>query len=611
MEDLPVLAAQAGIWFAEQAAPDSSYLWEGYADMGAPVFRVHSPSGISGLYAGLLGHIDSTHPVYGIDADDPRTHTGPGSIEEPAESYVEELLARSPDGPYHLLGWSFGGLVSHAMAIRLRARGAEVLTAAGHRDDEYPPERLTHPEVSALLRCEGSLLATFTEDDVDRLVAMSRRHARLMSGHRPEPYPGDAVHLATTGPTAVPDWADWCPLIGGHLTEHLLDIAHHRAVLGNTAKTAELHDITPDRPHGTCLPLYHCNALVLSLLGTHTTGSPLVLHTTFDPAGHLADLDRGGARTAAIVPAPPWPDALDYLVTAAAPLPRALAACFHRLYGDRLRQGYGLTGAVNSSLTTPRLTGADFRAAYLDAHPPVGVPLPGTEVRIEAGEVWLRTPDLVDGYWDDPAATAAAVTEDGWLRTGDLGEWRDGLLVLRGRRTERIDRGGEKHHPVDLERDWALPGVYAAVAVPEPALGHDVGLVATDQSIDAVRAVVERAAVRPSVLAFGGYRATATGKPMRTAMGRALVTRRISPSRYERLLGHAAACAEEIDTGPLAALVPRCPPVRADDDPVCAAFDRWAWQAARSGPRGAAVLRAGRHDLGGLLWTDRTTTPAK
>ncbi|PWW63407.1 class I adenylate-forming enzyme family protein [Actinokineospora spheciospongiae] len=464
------------------------------------------------------------------------------------------------------------------------------------------------------------------------------------------------------------------------------------AVLGNTAKTAELHGITPDRPHGTCLPLYHCNALVLSLLGTHTTGSPLVLHTAFDPAGYLADLDRGGARTASIVPAlladlveaaPPWPDALDYLVTAAAPLPRALAARFHRLYGDRLRQGYGLTEAVNFSLTTPRLTGADFRAAYLDAHPPVGVPLPGTEVRIEAGEVWLRTPDLMDGYWDNPAATAAAVTEDGWLRTGDLGEWRDGLLVLRGRRTERIDRGGEKHHPVDLERDWALPGVYAAVAVPEPTLGHDVGLVATDQSVDTVRAVVEGAAVRPSVVAFGGYRATATGKPMRTAMGRALVTRRISPSRYERLLGHAAACAEGI-TGPLAALVPRCPPARADDDdPVFAAFDllraprpdaaeretwrrrvldawpftayrelagapvepgrettvggrrvlahtgsaldllwafltgesaavdRWAWLAARTGPRGAAVLRAGRHDLGGLLWTDRTTTPAR
>ncbi|EWC59380.1 Siderophore biosynthesis non-ribosomal peptide synthetase module [Actinokineospora spheciospongiae] len=226
---------------------------------GAPVFCVHSLSGISWLYAGLLGHIDSTHPVYGIDADDSRTHTGPDSIEELAESYVEELLARFPDGPYHLLGWSFGGLVSHAMAIRLRARGAEVgvsflidpparsgadlsdsvdeqrvyrvlLTAVGHRDDEYPPERLTHPEVSALLRREGSLLATFTEDDVDRLVAMSRRHARLMSGHRPAPYPGDAVYLATTGPSAVPGWVDWRPLIGGHLTEHLLDTAHHRAM---------------------------------------------------------------------------------------------------------------------------------------------------------------------------------------------------------------------------------------------------------------------------------------------------------------------------------------------------------------------------------------------
>ncbi|WHX23975.1 AMP-binding protein [Streptomyces malaysiensis subsp. malaysiensis] len=51
------------------------------------------------------------------------------------------------------------------------------------------------------------------------------------------------------------------------------------------------------------------------------------------------------------------------------------------------------------------------------------------------------------GYWQDPRATAATVTDDGWLRTGDLGELRDGLLVLRGRAGERINRAGRSTTP--------------------------------------------------------------------------------------------------------------------------------------------------------------------
>lgn len=331
-----------------------------------------------------------------------------------------------------------------------------------------------------------------------------------------------------------------------------------RAVLGNAAKTAALHGLTPDRPHGTCLPLYHCNALVMSLLGTHLTGAPLVLRAAFDPTGYFAALDAAGARTASIVPAlladlletgPAWPDGLEYLITAAAPLTTDLARRFHRRYGPRLRQGYGLTEAVNFSFTMPRLDDAEFRRHYLDRLPPAGAPLPDTELRLESGEVWIRTPDLMTGYWQDGRTTAAAVTDDGWLRTGDLGELRDGLLVLRGRAGERINRGGEKYHPLDLEHGWredGLTGRFAAVAVDEPALGQDVGLVAADQPVSSVRSLYERAPLRPSAIQFGGYLATSTGKPQRKAMSRALVARRLAPARYERLLRYAAATARDL-----------------------------------------------------------------
>ncbi|MEU8786632.1 class I adenylate-forming enzyme family protein [Streptomyces sp. NPDC048637] len=331
-----------------------------------------------------------------------------------------------------------------------------------------------------------------------------------------------------------------------------------RAVLGNAAKTAALHGLAPERPHGTCLPLYHCNALVMSLLGTHLTGTPLTLQPAFDPAGYFAALDDSGARTASIVPAlladlleagPDWPDGLEYLITAAAPLTSDLARRFHRRYGARLRQGYGLTEAVNFSFTMPRLDDAEFRDQYLEHTPPVGAPLPDTELRLESGEVWIRTPDLMTGYWQDSHTTAAAVTDDGWLRTGDLAELRDGLLVLRGRAGERINRGGEKHYPLDLEHGWraaGLSGRFAAVAVDEPTLGQDFGLVATEQPVTAVRELYEQAPLRPSVIQFGGFLATATGKPRRTAMSRGLAARRLAPARYERLLCHAAATAHDL-----------------------------------------------------------------
>lgn len=334
-----------------------------------------------------------------------------------------------------------------------------------------------------------------------------------------------------------------------------------RAVLGNARRTAALHGISPQRPHGTCLPLYHCNALVMSLYGTHITGSPLILHEWSDPKSYFAELDAKGARTASIVPArlaelvevaPAWPELLDYLITAAAPLPKELAARFYRLYGPRLRQGYGLTEAVNFSTLMPTLDAAEFAEQYVERIGPVGLPVGSTELRIEGGEVWIRSPDMMDGYWEDTATTAAVLGADGWLRTGDLGEWRGDYLVLRGRRTELINRGGEKFYPVDLESRWrnaGLTGAFAAVPVPEPTVGAEMGLVLESQEIAGTRSLVCGRGPRPAVVQAGGIAVTSTGKPRRTAMGRGLAVKRDSAQRYEELLGYARSAALAILDG--------------------------------------------------------------
>ncbi|MFB9904305.1 amino acid adenylation domain-containing protein [Allokutzneria oryzae] len=222
----------------------------------APVICVHPLSGISWLYSGLLRHIDRDHPVYGIQAD---VEDMPQSVEEMAERYVELLRSVRPTGPYHLVGWSFGGLAAHAMAVRLRELGEEVgelflvdtiagtgsepglaidderifrvlLTAVGFNDDEFSTAELDFTTVSALLRREGSLLARFTEEDISRIVAVSRNNERLMRAYRPPVYHGDVVYIGATGgpPREIPTWELWRPNVGGALAVHKVPSVHHR-----------------------------------------------------------------------------------------------------------------------------------------------------------------------------------------------------------------------------------------------------------------------------------------------------------------------------------------------------------------------------------------------
>ena len=235
----------------------------------APVFCVHPLSGIGWLYAGLLHHIDRAHPLYALRGEGPGgIGELPSSVEEMAERYVDELRSVRPHGPYHLVGWSFGGLVAHAMAARLRELGVEpglvcvvdtlpptgddcadgeepgedtehtehideerihriLVTAAGHDERRFPPGAPDFATVTALLRTEGSALATLTEDDIGRIVAVAKNNARLLRAYRPPVLDGDAVHVAGAGNRAALEKA-WRPLVTGALTLHEVDSDHER-----------------------------------------------------------------------------------------------------------------------------------------------------------------------------------------------------------------------------------------------------------------------------------------------------------------------------------------------------------------------------------------------
>ncbi|MDE0657064.1 MAG: class I adenylate-forming enzyme family protein [Acidimicrobiaceae bacterium] len=142
--------------------------------------------------------------------------------------------------------------------------------------------------------------------------------------------------------------------------------------------------------------------------------------------------------------------------------------------------GYGLT--ESSGLATSAAD--DVLRDYPDS---VGYPLPIVGVRITdeggreldegaVGNVCLSGPMITPGYWNDPAATAETI-RDGWLRTGDYGYVRDGLLFLVSRRSDLIIRGGENIYPTEIEQRLdAHPSVAesAVVGVEHRELGQEV-----------------------------------------------------------------------------------------------------------------------------------------
>jgi acyl-CoA synthetase (AMP-forming)/AMP-acid ligase II len=98
--------------------------------------------------------------------------------------------------------------------------------------------------------------------------------------------------------------------------------------------------------------------------------------------------------------------------------------------------------------------------------------------RNQAGELWFRTPQLMDGYHNKPDATAAAITADGWFRTGDIGRVdEDGFIFIEDRLKDMIISGGENIYSVEVERAITdHPAVLdaAVFGIPDPKWGESV-----------------------------------------------------------------------------------------------------------------------------------------
>jgi malonyl-CoA/methylmalonyl-CoA synthetase len=217
------------------------------------------------------------------------------------------------------------------------------------------------------------------------------------------------------------------------------------------------------------LPLFHIHGLGVGLHGTLLAGASAVLLPRFgvdqvlDAArDHRATLFFGVPTMYARLAGSPRVgelSALRLLVSGSAALPPTVFEKLAEGAGQRVLERYGMTETI-MNVSNP----------YDGERRPgtVGLPLPGVELRLAAGagEVLLRGPNVFDGYWRNPEATAEAFDQDGWFRTGDLGTLDErGYLRIEGRSKELIITGGYNVHPREVEELLLEHPAVAEVAV--------------------------------------------------------------------------------------------------------------------------------------------------
>jgi long-chain acyl-CoA synthetase len=240
------------------------------------------------------------------------------------------------------------------------------------------------------------------------------------------------------------------------------------------------------------LPLSHAYGLVVTVVGMHSNEQGLgVLMRWFEPQAFLGLIQEHQLQIAAVVPtmlqlllSQPLEDydlsTLQYVTSGGAPLAMETAEEFiRRVPSVAIRQGYGLTETAAVISSTP--IGRERPGS-------VGLPIPGTEVRIlndagedmpagEVGEICARSPGVMEGYWNAPEITREAL-RDGWLHTGDLGyRDEDGYLFIVDRKKDLIIRGGFNVYPRDIEDALVEhPAVQTAGVVgrPDPRHGEEV-----------------------------------------------------------------------------------------------------------------------------------------
>ncbi len=212
-----------------------------------PIWCVHGALGLAWGFRGLVSHLDE-HPIYGLQArglDDATPFAA--SIPAMVDDYLQQVLAIQAEGPFFLLGFSFGGIVAHAMAAELHRRGHDVALLGLLDSDPASPEEATlalpddHDEVNAMgvsALTDHGLLA----DDADRkllvetTVAIMKNNMDVLRNFESPCYQGSAVlFLATDRDISSPEEAiaPWQGYIEGPISAYTIACTHDEMIAPN------------------------------------------------------------------------------------------------------------------------------------------------------------------------------------------------------------------------------------------------------------------------------------------------------------------------------------------------------------------------------------------
>jgi acyl-CoA synthetase (AMP-forming)/AMP-acid ligase II len=365
-------------------------------------------------------------------------------------------------------------------------------------DDAQARLLFVGPELAAAADAVREKLPTVRE-----VVAVPDGYEEWLAGHGtaadPHPAaPGDCfVQLYTSGTTGFPK---------GAMLTHRGMLAHAAAMTGDVA-------LGSDAVAQVAMPLFHVGGTSFAL-GALSRGAHVTMLRTPDPVAVLDQLEHGGITHTFLVPAllaaaaqvpgaaqRRFP-ALRCLLYGASPMPLPVMRACLRLFPGTLHQVYGMTEASGVVTALPTSDHEDPAVAHRLVS--AGLPITGVEIDVrdpvsgepvptgEPGEIWVRTEQLMAGYWRRPDATAAAVTPEGWLRSGDGGHRdADGYVYVTDRIKDMIISGGENVYPAEIERVLAEhPSVAdcAVIGVPDERWGEvpkAVVVAAAGQEVDA------------------------------------------------------------------------------------------------------------------------------
>jgi long-chain acyl-CoA synthetase len=307
----------------------------------------------------------------------------------------------------------------------------------------------------------------------------------------------DATIMYTSGTTGRPKGAQQTHRNFGNF----LMQGAYRAALAAVEAGPPPADAAPSLPLATLVtfPLFHVGGLQSFLLPYTAAGGKLVLMYRWDADEAVDIVEREQITTIAGVPTTVFQllevaqakgktlDSLAGISSGATLVPPELVRRIDRQFASRAApgNGYGLTETSGAAI-------ANFGAAYVENPESVGTPLsPVIEVKLvgadgnevptrEVGEIWLKGPTVVAGYFGLPEETAKAFT-DGWFHTGDLGRLDDdGNLYVVDRLKDVIIRGGENIYAAEVEAAlYEHPDITEAaiIGVPHDRLGEEVGAV--------------------------------------------------------------------------------------------------------------------------------------